>query len=57
MIENCLLLVALIHSFSATFFEIAYQAGPNLLSSANILKDEEKHFYEEQYIQPSKFRC
>ena len=29
----------------------------NLLSSTNILKDEEKHFYEEQYIQPSKFRC
>ena len=27
MIENCLLLVLLIHSFSAAFFEIAYQAG------------------------------
>ena len=26
MIENCLLLVLLIHSFSAAFYEIAYQA-------------------------------
>ena len=25
MIENCLLLVLLIHSFSAAFYEIAYQ--------------------------------
>ena len=27
MIENCLLLVLLIHSFSAAFFQIAYQTG------------------------------
>ena len=27
MIENCLLLVLLIHSFPVAFFEIAYQAG------------------------------